>query len=161
MAASSMPSVVCESLYFKENGAGTYTGSVVIPADSVLLDILVHAEALWTAATSAALTVGDVASTNGFFDAVDLKAADLLAGESLSFSHTGAQNGADVQIFTQTVNTAVIDDPALQHVKRRVLAMGAERTLQAKVISVGAGTAGRTKVMFVYTRPVNESVVTQ
>lgn len=142
--AATNSSVLAESLYFVENGAGTYTGQVVIPAGSVLLDVIVHAEAVWAAGTSAALIVGDTVDDNGIFDAVDLKATDLLAGESISMNGlAGGQHGADLALDYTSVATI-----GASQIKRRYLA--AERTMQAKVTSVGAGTTGRTRVTFVY-----------
>lgn len=132
--------VESQSVLFTEAGAGTYTGAVSIPAGSVIVDVIVHAIALWDAATSAAMIVGDATDPNGFFDAVDLKATDLLAGESISFAQTGAKEGAD------------LDDPAAgAHVRRRYLA--AARVVSGVVTSVGAGTAGRTLMTVVYTTP--------
>jgi hypothetical protein len=40
------------------------------------------------------LKVGDVADDDGYFTGVDLKATDLLAGESLSFALAGGKAGA-------------------------------------------------------------------
>ena len=148
--------VMAESLYFVETGAGVYSGSITVPANTLLVDVIVHAEALWAAGTSAALIVGETADPNGLFDAVDLKATDLLAGESISFDHTGAQQGADVDIFTETVNTAVIDNPALQHLRRRMLTTA--RNLTAEVTSVGVGTTGRTLVTFLYCLPARQQI---
>jgi len=77
-----------QSVLFTEAGAGTYTGTVALPAGAVVVDIIVHAIALWAAATSASMIVGDTVDDNGFFDAIDLKATDLLAAESISFAQT-------------------------------------------------------------------------
>ena len=131
---------------FTENGAGTYTGSVSVPAGATLVDIIVHAVALWTAATSAVMKVGDVADDDGFFTAVDLKATDLLAGESIDFSHTGGQEGAD------------LDSPAAgAHVRRPYLATA--RVISGIVTSVGAGTAGRTRMTVIYSLPTGASQI--
>ena len=129
-----------QSVLFTEAGAGTYTGAISIPAGSVIVDVIVHAIALWDAATSAAMIVGDAVDPNGFFDAVNLKATDLLAAESISFAQTGGKEGAD------------LDDPAAgAHVRRRYLATA--RVVSGVVTSVGAGTAGRTLMTVVYTTP--------
>ena len=86
--------VVAKRVNFAETtGAGTYTGTVALPANAVLLDIIVHATSLWTATTSATLVVGDGGDADGFFAGVDLKATDLLAGESLSFAQAGGKEG--------------------------------------------------------------------
>lgn len=147
-------SVLAESLYFIENGAGTYTGQVVLPAGSVLIDVIVHAEALWTAGTSATLIVGDTVDDDGIFAAVNLKATDLLAGEAISVNGlAGGKHGADLALDYSSVATI-----GASQIKRRYL--GTERTMQAKVTSVGAGTAGRTRVTFIYASP-NGTTITQ
>lgn len=129
-----------QSVLFTEAGAGTYTGTVSLPAGAVIQDVIVHAIALWAAATSAAMIVGDVDDPNGFFDAVDLKATDLLAGESINFTQTGGKEGAD------------LDDPAAgAHVRRRYLATA--RSVTGKIVSVGAGTTGRTLMTVIYAVP--------
>lgn len=135
-----------QSVLFTEAGAGTYTGTIALPAGAVIQDIIVHAIALWAAATSAALIVGDTVDPNGFFDAVDLKATDLLAAESISFAQTGGKEGAD------------LDDPDTgAHVRRRYLATA--RNIIGKVVSVGAGTTGRTLMTVIYAVPAPVAAV--
>jgi len=139
--------VFAKEITFVEEGAGVYTGSVSVPAGATLTNVIVHATALWDAATSAVLIVGDVADPNGFFDAVNLKATDLLAAESIDFAHTGGVEGADV------------DAPgAAVAVRRRYLA-GA-RVVTGEVTSVGAGTAGRTRITVLYTKPISSVLAT-
>lgn len=143
-------SVRVEGCRFVENGAGTYTFDVLVPAYSVILDTIVYAEALWTAGTSASLEVGDYAFTSGaigaaidadgFFTAIDLKATDLLAGESLSWSFGGA--AADLGAYL---------DGTATHVLARTSA--SDRIIRFSIVSVGAGTAGRTVVGIVYAKP--------
>ncbi len=140
---------------FVENGAGVYTGSLTLPANALILDIIVNAEALWTAATSAVLNVGDATDDDGFFTAVDLKATDLLAGESISFVHSGTQQGADVD-FIDTGAEGVAVLAGGPHVRRRRLTTS--RVVSATVTSVGAGTAGRTEVYVHYAVPVEVEV---
>jgi hypothetical protein len=130
---------------FTETGAGTYTGAVTVPADATLLDVIVSAVALWDAATSAALNVGDGDDADGFYAAVDLKATDLLAGQSLSFSHQGGKGGA----YFAGSNT---------HVAPRYSATA--RVISGVVTSVGAGTAGRTRMTVVYHAPATADSVT-
>jgi hypothetical protein len=87
--------VLRKSMFFTEAGAaGVYTAGVVLPAASTVLDVVVNGIALWTAGTSAVLIVGDTADPNGFYDDVNLKATELLAGESLSFALAGGVAGA-------------------------------------------------------------------
>jgi hypothetical protein len=133
---------------FVENGAGTYTAQFVLPAGSTLLDIVVTAEALWTAATSAALVVGEAGAANGFIVSTDLKATDLLVGESISISGgislAGGKSGA---LITAGTNT---------HVTKRYQDGGAgevDYIVTATVTSVGAGTGGRTRITVLYASP--------
>ncbi len=132
-----------------ENGAGTYTATFDIPPNATLLDIVVEAEALWTAATSAVLDVGDSADPNGYFSAVNLKATDLLAGESISIGSTQTRGGDDGDYLTVGTST---------HISRRFSADA--RNIAAVVTSVGAGTAGRTRITVVYAVG-NPTTVTQ
>jgi hypothetical protein len=124
---------------FQEAGANTYTFDVLIPAGAIIQDLFVHNIALWTAATSAALEVGDFTNAatpvavdaDGFFTAVDLKATDLLAGESISL--LGGGQGGVAGAYNAGTNT---------HWTR--LYVATERIVRFEVVSVGAGTAGRT-----------------
>jgi hypothetical protein len=127
---------------FTENGAGTYTASVALPAGATLVDIIVDGIALWTAGTSATMKVGDGTDDDGYFTAVNLKATDLLAGESINFYAAGGKAGADI---------------ANSQVNRRYSA--AARTIAGVVTSVGAGTAGRTRMTVIYTAPRSCDVV--
>jgi hypothetical protein len=134
---------------FVENGAGTYIADFTLPAGSSLYDIVVDAEALWTAGTSAALIVGEVADDDGFLASINLKATDLLAGESISLQSTqvrGGNAGAYLVVGTST------------HIAPRWASNTAERMITAKVTSVGAGTAGRTRVTVLYVPPMVTTV---
>jgi hypothetical protein len=117
---------------FTENGAGTYTGTIALPANNRIIDIGVDGQALWTAATSASMIVGDAADPDGFFAATDLKATDLLAGEINNLEHPGGKAG--VYIASE----------------QRNLFSAAARNVIGVVTSVGAGTAGRTRLYVVY-----------
>ena len=80
--------------------AGTYTATVLVPANALLLDVILHGVALWNAGTSATGKVGDADDDDRFFTDVNLKATDLLAGESIALSGgtglSGGQEGADI-----------------------------------------------------------------
>mgnify|MGYP006969344694 CR=1 FL=1 len=118
--------------------AGTYTGTVKIPAYAIIHDIQVHAVALWNAGTSAALDVGDDDDADGFFDAVNLKATDLTAGQSLSFAQPGGKEGA-----------YVTSPAAGAHVTNRL--SSSDRTITATVTTVGtAATTGETWISVAY-----------
>ncbi len=132
-----------ELTFTETTGAGTYTGSVTLPAGATLLDIIVNGVALWTATTSAVLKVGDAADDDGYFTAVDLKATDLLAGESIAFDQAGGQAGAYI---------------ANSQVSPRYAA--ASRVISGVVTTVGAaGNAGRTRMTVVYATPLTAAIV--
>lgn len=136
--------IAVKEITFKESdgsAAGVYTGSIEVPGGAYIVDIVVHNEALWTAGTSATLKIGDSANDDGFFTAVNLKATDMLAAESVNFAQTGSKEGAD------------LDGPAAgAHVRRRYLPN--TRTISGVVTTVGTvGTAGITRLIVVYARP--------
>jgi len=139
-ATMNLNKVYEQSVLFTEAGAGTYTGAVTLPAGAIIQDVVVHAIALWAAATSAVLNVGDVADPDGIYAAVNLKATDLLAAESISFAFAGGKQGADLDV----AGTGF-------HVRRRYLAT--ERVVSGVIVSVGAGTTGRTIMSVLYTVP--------
>lgn len=131
--------VSCVRRVFTEtDGAGVYTGSVQVPAGASIVNIIVNGVALWAATTSATLKVGDVADDDGFFTAVNLKATDLLAGESLSLDFAGGKQGAYV---------------ANSQVSPRYSAT--DRIVSGVVTTVGAaGSTGRTGMTVLYTLPI-------
>lgn len=114
-------------------GAGTYTLPFAIPAGASILDIIVDGIAVWTNAGTATLIVGDT-DDDGFYAAVNLKATDLLAGESISFALAGGKAGAYI---------------ANSQVSPRYSATA--RTVNAIVTTTSTGGgAGRTRVTVVY-----------
>lgn len=132
-----------ERTFTETTGAGVYTGSVVIPIGATIQDIIVNGVALWTATTSATLKVGDVADDDGFYTAVDLKATDLLAGESISFALAGGKAGAYIanSQVSPRYNTAA-------------------RTVSGIITTVGAaGSAGRTRLTVLYSLGVADDIV--
>jgi len=132
-----------ERTFTETTGAGVYTGSVTLAAGATLIDVIVNGVALWTATTSAFLEVGDVADPDGYFTAVDLKATDLLAGESLSFAFAGGQVGVYI---------------ANSQVSPRYSA--SSRVISGIVTTVGAaGTAGRTRMTVIYSTPYAAAIV--
>ena len=136
--AAAAYAVVSEAVDFTEtSGAGVWTGAVVVPAGASILDIIIDGIALWNSQTSATLKVGDT-DDDGFYTAVDLKATDLLAGESLSFALAGGKAGAYI---------------ANSQVSPRYSAV--ERTINGIITKVGtSGTAGRTRMTVVYSLPL-------
>ncbi len=134
--------IVSKELTITEtSGAGTYTGAIVVPAGASILDIIVNGVALWTASGAVSLKVGDT-DDDGFYTAVDLKATDLLAGESLSFALAGGKAGAYI---------------ANSQVSPRYSA--SSRTINAIVSAAGTGgTAGRTRVTVVFSAPITADI---
>ena len=119
--------------------AGVYSISTVIPAGSYILDVQVHADTLWDNGTSATLIVGDSDDPDGFYTGVNAKATDLIANEVLSFGHDGGKLGAyitdDNGVMTQYSSSA--------------------RTITAKMTTVGAGTAGVTRIIVIWAKPTD------
>lgn len=131
-----------ERTFTETTGAGVYTGSVAVPAGATIVDIIVNGVALWDTTTSATLKVGDVADDDGYFTGVNLKALDLLAGESLSLESAGGKAGAYV---------------ANAQVSPRYSASA--RVVSGVVTTVGAaGSAGRTRMTVIYSLPVAADV---
>lgn len=83
-----------EVTFAETAGAGSYTGSVTVPAGATILDIIVNGVALWSASSSVSMYVGDAADADGYFTGINLKATDLLAGESIAFESAGGKAGA-------------------------------------------------------------------
>lgn len=82
-------------LFTEDATTVTHTGTVVIPAGATLMDIIVTPQVLWTGGT-ASFTCGDANSATGWFTATNLKATDLLLGETLvasSSTNWGGVNG--------------------------------------------------------------------
>ncbi len=136
------------SVLISETAAGTsFTAAIPIPAGSIVLDVMVIPEVLWTADTSASMVVGDTASANGFFTATNLKATDLVLGERLqaaSSSNWGGVNGAYLVSATGRFGAASGNGVSGYY--------ATADTITATVTRVGtAGAAGRTRVVVRYT----------
>lgn len=87
--------VRAESVLFTEDESATsYTGTIPILANTLVLDIKVRNLVLWDG-TSATGIVGDVADDNGFFTGINLKATDLPVGEVLSVMHSTLWGGKE------------------------------------------------------------------
>lgn len=126
-----------EVTFTETTGAGTYTGSVAVPAGATILDIVINGVALWDTTTSATLKVGDAADDDGYYTGVNLKATDLLAGESLSFALAGGKAGAYI---------------ANSQVSPRYSASA--RVISGIITTVGAaGSAGRTRMVVSFVLP--------
>lgn len=135
--------VVAEEVTFVEDGKTTYTGNVVIPAGAYLLDVIVHAVALWDDGTSASMDVGFLEDPNGIYQSIDVKATDLLAAESVGFGFAGGVEG-DADLFG--------GESAGDQFIRRYSA--SQREVTGVIVTGGQdGTAGRTRMVVVYVLP--------
>lgn len=131
-----------ERTFTETSGAGTYTGSVTVPAGATILDIIINGVALWDNAGACTLKVGDVADDDGFYTSVDLKATDLLAGESLSFALAGGKAGAYI---------------ANSQVSPRYSA--SSRVVSGIVTTASTGgSAGRTRMTVIWSLPVSADI---
>lgn len=105
--STSVAPVVTEMRTLTETtGAGTYTASITVPAAALILDIKLWSTVLWTAASAATAKIGDVATPDGWFIGVNLKATDLLVGEEINFIQTGGKEGVYLVLATGLRNTA-------------------------------------------------------
>lgn len=121
--------------FTETSAAGTYTGTVSMPAGSYLLDVAIHGIVLWNAGTSALMEVGDGADPDGFFLSTNLKATDLLAGEVNNIEHPGGKAGAYIGA------------------EQRVLYSTTARDVIGSVVQTGTGTAGVTHMVVTYSVP--------
>jgi len=134
-------------LFTETTGAGTYTGSVTVPGNSLIHDIKVWSTAVWTATTTALMDVGDVADPDGWYTQIDLKATDLVVGEQIRFQSAGGQEGAYYVAATGELETAF---------------SATARVISGIVITVGAaGSAGRTYMQVIYTDPTSFAAATK
>lgn len=133
---------VMEMVTFTETtGTGTYTGVVTVPANSIIIDVVWKNDALWTAATSATLNVGDANDADGYFAGVDLKTAPLAASVTVptSISSLLADTGSGAYKGLQKYSTSA-------------------QVITATVVTLGAtGNAGRSKMFVTYATPVGVS----
>jgi len=130
-------SMASEVTFTETAGAGVYTGSVTVPAGATIQDIIVNGVALWDNAGAVTMKVGDATDDDGYFTAVNLKATDLLAGESISFALAGGKAGAYI---------------ANSQASPRYSATA--RVISGIVTTASTGgTAGRTRMTVIYSLP--------
>jgi hypothetical protein len=133
------------------SAAGTYVADVKLPAYACLLDVVVHAEEVWNAGTSAVLDCGlytvdseGVISSeedlNGIYAAIDMLATDLTKGQSLTFNRAGGKGGA---MLTEGTSTHLLD-----------IVGDTDRIVQTIITTTGTvGTLGETYVYVIYAIP--------
>ena len=136
------------------SAAGVYRGAVKVPAYAVILDVIVHNEAVWDAGTDADMVVGLYSDSSGAIGAVidadeiytscSLKATDLTAGQSLSFLRPGGVAGGLITEGTSSHWLDAVD--------------AADRWIVADVTTTGTvGSAGKTYIYVVYGVPEMDS----
>ncbi len=127
----------------------THTGTVTLPAGSLLLDIYFWSTVLWTA-SDAAVVIGDAGSANGWFTTCQLDTTDLVVGERLQASNANNWGGVNGAYLTT----------AGRFGQQSANVMGGYSPTAYSVIAVvsktGAGSAGRSFLMVTYA--VGESV---
>lgn len=125
--------LVAERSFTETTGAGTYTATVEVPAGYSVLDVRWLTTALWTAATSAVLNIGDADDADGYYAAIDLKTYPaLVTGNPYGF--TANSNGGP-------------------HVYGSGKYYGSGGTITATVTTVGAtGSAGRSRMLVLMCR---------
>jgi hypothetical protein len=137
------PTVTVEAA-FVAAGAGTYTATIPIPAGATVLDVVFRNTVVWDNATSAAMTCGDTAASTGYFTSTNVKttpAADTNgAGAGLSTrlslgASAGAYKGGGGKFYAAGDN------------------------ITCAIVAVGAGSAGRSRVLVSYTLPTASVVV--
>tara|TARA_Y100000401_G_scaffold31333_1_gene22909 strand:+ start:12277 stop:12771 length:495 start_codon:yes stop_codon:yes gene_type:complete len=145
-------SVQCAEFVFDWTQVGTHTvaagaydliGQIKLPANSYVFDTQVHAEALWVSGGAVSIIVGDSDDDDGYHASTNLKATDLLVGESNTVEHPGGKAGA------YTASEA-----------RQFYRSGA-RDIIAKVTVAAHATAvsaGKTRVLVMYACPPVDSV---
>jgi hypothetical protein len=143
--------ILFEEVTFTEAGAaGVYTGSVTVPGNSWLLDIKIYNTVYWTAGTSALMDVGDVADPDGWFTQIDLETTDIVAGtnaEVIDFNNPGGQEGAYLVTATG---------------ERALMYAATARVISGIITTVGTtATAGRTRMVVIYTDPTVPTVATK
>jgi hypothetical protein len=150
--------VGCQFLESRLPAAGTWDFDVKIPAYGVVLDVIVHAEEVWTAGTSATLNAGmytvdadGVLSAeedlDGIYAAIDMLATDLTKGQSLTFNRAGGKGGA---MLTEGTSTHLLD-----------IVGDTDRILRVNVTTVGTVTTalGETYVYVIYAVPELDAAV--
>lgn len=123
---------------FVASGAGTYTATIPIPAGATVLDVIFRNSVVWDSGTSAAMTCGDDDNSTGYFSSTNVKttpSADTNgAGAGLSTrlslgASAGAYKGGAGKFCT------------------------AAKTITCAIVAVGAGSAGRSRLLVEYAVP--------
>lgn len=131
-------------LYSNGAAAGVHTVAIQVPAYSILLNVGIIGVALWNQGTSADMIVGDADDDNGFIVSTDLKATDLLAGESIWVGSGTAMAGGKIGAYVANSQWTIGSGVAPQY-------NSSARTITFKNTTVGtAATTGETICLVEY-----------
>jgi len=130
-----------ESRSFTETAvAGTYTATVTIPTNAVVLDVIFKNSVVWNNSGTAVLNVGDADDPDGYITNVDVKtapAADVNGAGGISSKNEDTGTGAYKGLIKKYTTGG---------------------TITATIVTAGAtGTAGRSSLYVIYT--MNDKVV--
>jgi hypothetical protein len=121
----------------------THTGTVVLPAGCLLLDIYFWSTVLWTA-SDAAVIIGDANDPDGWLTTLQLDTTDMVVGERYQASNANNWAGTTPAYLTT----------AGRFGQQSTTVMGGYCPTAYSVIAVvsktGAGTAGRSFMMVTY-----------
>ncbi len=131
--------------------AGTYNLDVFIPKYGVILDVICFTDVVFGAGTSAVLDVGTWSVSDGeidtvidvddIFEAINVKATELIHGESVSFAFAGGVSGNMTGVVAS--QDALIDQVDI-----------VDRFVKFQLVTVGtAATTGKIYVYIVYGLP--------
>lgn len=135
-------------LYNSNGGgaAGTYTGSIIVPAYCYLVDVMLINVVLWTGSDTITAIVGDGDDDNGFLTTTNLKATDLIAYEAASVGAGTALAGGLVGAYIANSQWTPGSGTYGRYAP-------VARTLTCKITAAGTATAGETHFLVSYVGP--------
>jgi hypothetical protein len=129
---------------FVAAGAGTYTATIPIPAGATVLDVIFRNTVLWDSGTSASMTCGDDDSATGYFTATNVKTTP-------SADTSGAEAGLSTRL-SLGASAGAFKGGAGKY-------CAAAKTITCTIVAVGAGSAGRSRLLVEYAVPASAAVV--
>ncbi len=132
--------IAIEERIFQCVGAGTLTATITIPPGAYLLRLLLLGLVLWDSAVSAAISVGDDDGATGWANALDLTVL-FNVGRELPRNFEELLNAG-----AGTFDAGSNGQPGYKLYQNG-------GTITAVTTAVGAGTAGRTRLVAIYLVP--------
>lgn len=136
--------------------AGTFTGTVEIPAGAVLHDILFMNTVLWDEGTAAELTIGDDDDADGWLQATSVKATDMVVGEVYSMMSSGSTDTDSSSWFAvgdYIVAATGRKGRTTSGVDSGLYYGAASEVIGVVTVTDGDGTAGRSFMFVSYSVP--------